>query len=100
MSISFEGRSVPVQPGDTIASALFRAGVRTFSRSFKYHRRRGLYVLSGDCPNCLVQVDGEAGVRAGLCRAREGQRLERQNAWPSAELDALELNDFAHWALP
>ena len=44
--------------GDTIGSALFAAGQRTFSRSFKYHRRRGLMCCAGQCPNCLVQVDG------------------------------------------
>jgi hypothetical protein len=57
-SLDFEGRRIPVYPGDTVASALFRSGVRTFTRSIKYHRRRGLYCLSGDCPNCLVNVDG------------------------------------------
>ena len=63
MSIEFEGKNVEIQPGDTLASALYRDGVRVFSRSFKYHRPRGLYCLSGDCPNCLVTVDG--GVRRG-----------------------------------
>jgi sarcosine oxidase subunit alpha len=102
MSLDFEGRQVPVHDGDTIASALYRAGVRTFSRSFKYHRRRGLYCLSGDCPNCLVQVDGESGVRSCLCRARDGQRIERQNAWPSADRDLLAVNDLGlmHKMLP
>jgi hypothetical protein len=31
--LRFEGREVPVLDGDTVASALFRSGVRTFSRS-------------------------------------------------------------------
>jgi hypothetical protein len=42
MSLEFEGRQIDVRPGDSVASAVFRSGVRTFSRSFKYHRRRGL----------------------------------------------------------
>ena len=50
--------------GDTIGSALYAAGRRTFSRSFKYHRRRGLMCCAGQCPNCLVAVDGAPGVRA------------------------------------
>ena len=32
------------------------AGVGVFSRSFKYHRPRGLLCCAGHCPNCLVQV--------------------------------------------
>ena len=59
-SLRFEGREIAVHPGDTVASALFRAGVRTFSRSLKSHRRRGLYCGTGECPNCMVTVD--AGV--------------------------------------
>lgn len=86
-SFEFEGRRVPVFPGDTIASALYRTGVRTFSRSFKYHRRRGLYCLTGDCPNCLMTVDGEPAV--GTCRTpAEGiRRVARGNGWPSADFD-------------
>ncbi len=87
--VKFEGRAVSVQDGDTIASALYRSGVRVFSRSMKYHRPRGLYCLSGDCPNCLVTVDGEPSVRACVTSARGGQVIERENAWPSVDRDAL-----------
>lgn len=85
----FEGRPVRVLPGDTVASALYRTGVRVFSRSFKYHRPRGLYCLSGDCPNCLVTVDGEPGVRACVTAAAGVERVRRENGWPSADHDAL-----------
>ena len=62
-------------PATRSRSALYRAGVRTVSRSFKYHRRRGFLCMSGDCPNCLVQVDGEPGVRClHSCRARDGMK--------------------------
>jgi sarcosine oxidase subunit alpha len=85
--LDFEGRQVRVEPGDSIASALFRAGVRIFSRSFKYRRPRGLYCLTGDCPNCQLTVDGESGVRACVTPARPGQRVARPTGWPSADHD-------------
>lgn len=88
-SFDFEGRQIVSEPGDTIASALFRAGVRTFSRSFKYHRRRGLYCLTGDCPNCLMVVDGEPAVRTCVTPAHEVRHVNRGAGWPSAEHDAL-----------
>jgi sarcosine oxidase subunit alpha len=88
-SAELEGRAVPVEDGDTVASAVYRAGVRVFSRSMKFHRPRGLYCLSGDCPNCLVSVDGEPSVRACMTPARYGQVIERENAWPSVDRDAL-----------
>jgi len=73
----FEGREVPVLEGDTVASALFRAGVRTFSRSLKGHRRRGLYCGTGECPNCSVTVDGVPGVRSCITPAASEMRVER-----------------------
>jgi sarcosine oxidase subunit alpha len=99
-SFDFEGREVPFEAGDTIASALYRAGVRTFSRSIKYHRRRGLYCLSGDCPNCQLSVDGEPGVRSCCREASEGLRVERETGWPSTERDVLAVADRLHPLLP
>jgi hypothetical protein len=32
-AFEFEGRSVSFEPGDTLAAALYRHGIRTFSRS-------------------------------------------------------------------
>ena len=62
VGFSFARKRVEALAGDTIASALFAGGQRTFSRSFKYHRRRGLLCCAGQCPNCLVAVEGERWV--------------------------------------
>ena len=99
-SIDFEGMPVEIAEGDTIASALFRQGVRTFTRSLKYHRRRGLYCLSGDCPNCLITVDDVPGVRACTAEACEGQRVRRESGFPSTERDLLTVTDKAHRLMP
>jgi sarcosine oxidase subunit alpha len=99
-SFDFEGKRVPLQDGDTIASALYRAGVRTFTRSIKHHRRRGLYCLTGDCPNCMVNVDGEPGIRSCTTPARDGMRVKRESGLPSAELDLLSVTDRAHALMP
>ena len=47
-----------------------------------------------------MTVDGEVNVRACECRASVGQKVTRQNAWPSADRDALAVIDRFHWALP
>jgi sarcosine oxidase subunit alpha len=99
-AFEFEGSRVTVMPGDTVASALYRAGVRTFSRSFKYHRRRGLYCLTGDCPNCLLNVDGEARVCACTTPAEGVRQVRRENGWPSVEHDLLAAADRVHRLLP
>jgi sarcosine oxidase subunit alpha len=99
-ALEFEGRRVGVERGDTVASALYRHGVRTFTRSLKFHRRRGLSCLTGDCPNCLVNVDGDPGVRACTAEALDGQVVRRESGWPSAEQDALHVTDRLHVLLP
>ena len=92
---TFDGRSVQAYEGDTIGSALYAAGQRTFSRSFKYHRRRGLMCCSGQCPNCIVAVDGAPGARACTEQVRDGMKVEHLNAWPSLEHDVMSATDAA-----
>ncbi len=89
----FNGRQFQAYEGDTIASALYAVGVRIFSRSFKYHRSRGLLCVAGACPNCMMSVDGVPNVRACATRVEEGMRVRHQNAWPSQERDFLSVLD-------
>jgi sarcosine oxidase subunit alpha len=93
VNFTFDGRRVEAYAGDTIGSALFAAGQRTFSRSFKYHRRRGLMCCAGQCPNCLVAIDGAPGARACVEPVRPGIKVEHLNALPSLELDAMRATD-------
>ena len=93
VTFTFDGRPVRGHEGDTIGSALYAAGRRTFSRSFKYHRRRGLLCCAGQCPNCIVAVDGAPGVRACVEPVTEGMRVEHLNAQPGLELDVMRATD-------
>jgi sarcosine oxidase subunit alpha len=93
ISFTFDGKNVAALEGDTIGSALFASGQRTFSRSFKYHRPRGLLCCAGQCPNCLVQVDDAPGVRACTEPVREGMRVEHMNASPSLHFDVMRATD-------
>jgi sarcosine oxidase subunit alpha len=99
-SFRLDGRRIDVHDGDTIGIAAYRAGVRTFTRSLKSHRRRGLYCGTGDCANCIVTVDGVPGARACVTAARDGMRVSRGGGWPSVDRDALAVMDRLHWATP
>ncbi len=79
--------------GDTFGSALYAAGLRTFSRSFKYHRTRGLLCCTGHCPNCMMTVDGVPNVRVCVEPLREGAHVNQQNVWGNLDLDVLSLTD-------
>ncbi len=99
-SIRFDAREVVFVEGDTVASALYRNGVRTFSRSSKYHRRRGLYCGTGDCPNCLMTVDGRPATRSCQTVCLEGMTVAREDGWPSTEHDLLHVTDSLHRLMP
>src|SRR5256886_17269599 len=92
--IYLDGEAIDAAPGDTVAAALLRAGVTTFTRSIKYHRPRGPFCLSGSCGQCLMRVDGVPSLPACRVRLREGMRCARQNAPLGAEADLLRAADF------
>ncbi len=99
-TFTFDGRTHVAHPGDTIASALAADGVDVFSRSFKYHRPRGLLCCAGHCPNCLVQVGAEPNVHACTRPAEPEMRVSSQNAWPSLDRDVMALTGAAGRLLP
>jgi len=78
--ISLDGEAIDAQRGDTIAAALLRSRITTFTRSIKYHRPRGPFCLQGTCGQCLMRVDGVPSLPACKVRAQEGMICERQNA--------------------
>jgi sarcosine oxidase subunit alpha len=100
LTFTFGDLPITAQAGQSIAAALYAAGVRIFTRSFKYHRPRGLFCVAGDCPNCLMQVDGRPNVRSCIEPAREGQVVRHQNAWPSLDFDVLRVFDRIDRLLP
>jgi sarcosine oxidase, subunit alpha len=95
LTFTFDDETVEAFEGDTLASALYASGQRIFSRSFKYHRPRGLLCCTGSCPNCLVEVDGVPNVRACLEPARQSAAVRPQNVLGTLDWDLLSLIDKA-----
>src|SRR5438552_160706 len=87
ITFEFNERTVAAHPGDTIGSALAASGRAILSRSFKYHRPRGLLCVSGKCPNCMMQVDGVPNVRSCVEPVRAGMKVRTQKGWPSLSWD-------------
>jgi sarcosine oxidase subunit alpha len=94
-TFSWNGRAVSAFAGDTIASALAAAGERVLSRSYKYHRPRGLLTASYHDPGCFFQVGDEPNVRGGHRQAEPGMDVRSQNTWPSLKFDAKAVNQLA-----
>ncbi len=92
LDFTWNGAAHVAHPGDTIVSALAAAGVRVFSRSFKYHRPRGLLTASFHDPGTTLQVDDEPNVRAGHRLVEAGMDVSSQNTWPSLRFDVKAAN--------
>jgi len=97
VQFTFEGETVAAFAGEPLAVALHAAGVDTLARSPKYHRPRGFFCLDGHCASCLMRVDGRPNQRACRLPVRQDLRCERQNAFPSADVDVLAAAD---WLFP
>src|SRR2546421_11115329 len=93
VEFTYDGKRVSGFAGDTVGSALYAAGRRVFSRSFKYHRPRGLLCCSGRCPNCMMTVDGVPNVRVCVEPLRPGVDVRDQNVLGSADRDLLGVVD-------
>ena len=91
LRFQFDGGTFQAHPGDTIGSALAASGIDIFSRSFKYHRPRGLLCVSGECPNCLMNVNGIPNVRVCTEPVCQGDRITSQHNWPSLQWDLFSL---------
>lgn len=86
MSIRFDGAQIPALPGETIAAALSAAGVLAF-RQTASGAPRGLWCGMGACFDCIVTVDGRAGQRACMVKAKDGMVVQSAHA-PRAALAA------------
>ena len=83
IEFTFDGKKIDAYEGDTLGSALAAQNIKVLSRSFKYHRPRGLMCVSGQCPNCLVEVNGSPNIRACMTKAENKMAVKSQNRWPS-----------------
>ncbi len=93
LAFTFDGRRHHGHPGDTIASALLADGVRVLSRSYKYHRPRGVMTANYLDPGATVQVGDEPNVRGAHRLLEAGMAVSSQNRWPSLGFDLFAAND-------
>ncbi|MBW2367372.1 MAG: (2Fe-2S)-binding protein [Deltaproteobacteria bacterium] len=88
-SFSFDGKPMIGYGGDTVATALVGCGVKILSRSFKYHRPRGLFSLDGESANSLMQIDKMPNVRGEIEALKDGIQVRSQNVVGSLNFDLM-----------
>ena len=104
LAFTFDGVRYEGYRGDTLASALLANGVRLVGRSFKYHRRRGIFGAGAEEPNALVRVGegarAEPNLKATQVELHDGLVACSQNRWPSLDFDVGGLSNIASWLFP
>lgn len=78
IEVQIDGRIVQCRQGDTVAAALFAAGLSDCRDTAVRGVPRGPYCMMGVCYDCLVVVDGQGNTQGCMTPARDGMKIERQ----------------------
>lgn len=76
MNVTYQGRTLPMTPGQTVAAVLIAAGIRSWRTTRFDGRPRGLFCGIGVCFDCLVTVNGVPSLRACVTEARPGDVID------------------------
>ncbi|MEU6769907.1 (2Fe-2S)-binding protein [Streptomyces sp. NPDC046759] len=77
-TVTFDGRPLAVLPGQTVAAALWAAGVTSWRSTRGAHQPRGVFCGIGVCFDCLVTVNGRVSQRACLVPVHPGDVIRTQ----------------------
>ena len=77
VTIEIDGEPAAAAPGDSVAAAMFAAGVSTFRHAPVDGGPRGPWCAMGVCFECLVEIDDEPNRQACMTPVREGLRVVR-----------------------
>ena len=78
---TWQGQTMQAHEGETISSALFAGGVRTFGHHHKDGAPQGIFCANGQCAQCLVMADG-LPVKACMVPVRPGMHVSPMDGHP------------------
>jgi len=78
VTVYYNGQPVEAYTNETVAAALFAAGIRKLNTSARHHRPRGIYCAIGNCAACYMTVDGQPNMRVCVLKCRDGMQIEEQ----------------------
>ncbi|WP_240136095.1 (2Fe-2S)-binding protein [Streptomyces sp. MUM 178J] len=84
--ITFDGRAVAALPGQSVAAALWAAGILAWRTTRVGGRPRGAFCGIGQCYDCLATVNGTPNRRACLVPASPGDTITTQEGHGHAGL--------------
>jgi aerobic-type carbon monoxide dehydrogenase small subunit (CoxS/CutS family) len=77
-TVTLDGREIEALPGQTVAAALWTAGVTSWRTTRGEGRPRGVFCGIGICFDCLVTVNDRPGRRACLVTLQPGDAIRTQ----------------------
>ncbi len=77
--VTYDGKSIPAYLHETVAMALYAAGVKQFSVSSRFYRPRGMFCAIGKCSSCMMRVDGIPNTRTCVLQVHDGMAVETQH---------------------
>ncbi|MFO1322537.1 MAG: (2Fe-2S)-binding protein [Burkholderiales bacterium] len=78
VAVTIDGVPVAARAGDSVAAALFAAGLLASRESAVSGAPRGPFCMMGVCFDCLVEVDGQPNQQACLVTVSEGMSIRTQ----------------------
>jgi len=85
--ITFDGRPIGALPGQSVAAALWAAGIMTWRTTRVNGSPRGAFCGIGACYDCLATINGRPNQRACLVPARPDDVITTQEGNGHAALD-------------
>jgi len=76
--ITVDGAALDCREGDSVAAALFAAGIPSCRDTAVSGAKRGPFCMMGLCYDCLVGIDGRPNQQACMTKVREGMAVSRQ----------------------
>lgn len=73
--IDVNGQKCVAYPGETVATVLYAAGIREFTRSDSHLPSSRFFCGMGSCRECLVTVNDEPNCRACQTLASPGMKV-------------------------
>ncbi|MDH6486327.1 (2Fe-2S)-binding protein [Streptomyces sp. SAI-127] len=77
-TVALDGREIEALPGQTVAAALWTAGVTSWRTTRGEGRPRGIFCGIGVCFDCLVTVNDRPNQRACLRPLQPGDAIRTQ----------------------
>jgi len=78
LRIEFEGKTLEVRAGETVAAAILAAGAEYTRTTAISGAHRAPYCQMGICFECLMEIDGVPNRQACMVEVQEGMKVNRQ----------------------